>query len=116
MLLALGPTEMHLALNMSHVQSWIKASKESNNNAMGTNPAVEVPCMTSEEEAWLNRLKGVDGIVVAKFGKRGKPRKKRLILSDDLQVLRWKSLFKSREKTSVLIMDVTRITIGQKTR
>ncbi len=72
--------------------------------------------MTSEEEAWLNRLKGANGIVVTKFGKRGTPRKKRIRLSDDLHVLRWKSLFKSREKTSVLIMDVTRVTIGQRTR
>ncbi len=72
--------------------------------------------MTSEEGALLNRLKGMDGIVVTKFGKRGKPRKKRFRLSDDLQVLRWKTLFKSRDKTSVLMMDVARITIGQKTR
>ncbi len=94
----------------------MKAQKGSKENGMGVNPAVELPCMTLEEVAWLNRLKGVDGTVVTKFGKRGIPRKKRLRLSDDLQVLRWKSLFKSKEKTSVLMMDVTRITIGQQTR
>ncbi len=90
-----------------------KASKDS---TMGLNLAIEVPCMSSEESALLNRLKGVGGVVVTKFGKRGKPRKKRFRLSDDLHVLRWKTLFKSRNKTSVLMMDVARITIGQKTR